>query len=141
MESIGIYNLIVEVTRRCNISCNHCLRGNPLNMDMLDTNFECLCQQVNYITNLTITGGEPSLNVGGINDIIRILEQYSVRIGCFYIATNGVSISEEFVIACLKLYNLSDEKELCRVDVSNDLYHAAEDMYDTSLLGGLSFFW
>ena len=63
-----------------------------------------------------------------------------VYIGGFYIATNGVKISEEFAIVCLKLYSYCEEKEMCTVDVSNDLYHQEEESYDTSQLDGLSFF-
>ena len=31
---IRAYNAIFEVTRRCNLSCEHCLRGDAQNLDM-----------------------------------------------------------------------------------------------------------
>ena len=31
---ICAYNAIFEVTRRCNLSCEHCLRGDAQNLDM-----------------------------------------------------------------------------------------------------------
>lgn len=29
-----IYNLIFEVTRKCNLHCEHCLQGNAQNLDL-----------------------------------------------------------------------------------------------------------
>ena len=39
-ERVGIslpyYNLMLEVTRKCNLTCSHCMRGNPQNLEMSD---------------------------------------------------------------------------------------------------------
>lgn len=31
---INVHTLIVEVTRRCNMTCKHCLRGDAQSLDM-----------------------------------------------------------------------------------------------------------
>ena len=73
MENIS--NLVVEVTRRCNMSCDHCLRGCGQNMDLQDKHIETLTSQLEngYISNITFSGGEPSLNVKAIESFQVIL--------------------------------------------------------------------
>ena len=51
-----------------------------------------------------------------------------------------MEIQEDFILACLRWYSYCYEKEMCSVNVSNDLFHASRGNYDTELLGGLSFF-
>ena len=122
------------------MQCDHCLRGCAENKDIKNDYISQLLLQVDYIGNVTFTGGEPSLNVVAIEHFIAECKRLNVSIGGFYIATNGLNVKENFVIACLKLYAMSDEKEACRVDVSNDLFHAGEGSYDTELLDGPAFF-
>lgn len=134
-----INNLIVEVTRQCNIKCLHCLRGPAENLKMDPKYIDILLSKVSYISSVTFSGGEPSLNVPIIEYFLNRLMEKNVRLGSFYIATNGIKINLDFVVICLKLYSYSEEKDFCSVDVSNDVYHAKEGKYDTVLLDGLKF--
>ena len=122
------------------MKCDHCLRGEAQNVNIKLSYIEELLKQVNQIFQLTITGGEPSLNVQAIKYIIWQLKFRKVELGSFYIATNGKKISADFVMACLELYSMCYEKEMCEVAVSNDIYHQVEGEYDTTLLDGLAFF-
>jgi len=122
------------------MSCDHCLRGCQQKLDINHAYIDRVMSIAEYIGTITITGGEPSLNVTAIEYILSSAELHGVEIGSFYIATNGVNIKAEFVIACLKWFAYCDEKEMCQVHVSNDAYHANENSYNTELLDGLSFF-
>lgn len=138
IESIS--NLVVEVTRRCNMKCMHCLRGGVQNKNIDLRYIDTLLNQVENINGVTFTGGEPSLYVEAISCFLDRAKEKGINIGFFYIATNGLKINEDFVVACLKLYSYCWEKEMCMVQVSNDYYHAEEGNYNTNLLDGLSFF-
>ena len=140
MDKIQILNLVLEVTRNCNIQCSHCLRGAKQNKNIDTKYIDSLLSQVDYISSITFSGGEPSLNVKAIDYFLAECIRLKIGIGGFYIATNGINIKESFVISCLRLYFYCDEKEMCSVQVSNDYYHAEEDNYNTDLLSGLSFF-
>jgi len=135
-----IRNLMIEVTRKCNIMCEHCLRGEPMNKNISKVYIDQLLIQVDSISTVTFTGGEPTLNVLIMNYFLNRVKELNIPISSFYIATNGVKITEEFILFCLKMYSYCDEKEFCSVDVSNDIYHSYECDYDISLLSGLSFF-
>lgn len=138
---MNISNLIIEATRRCNMQCEHCLRGDLQNIDMDKDHMRNLLSQVKNIDSVTFSGGEPSLNPKAILDFIELAKYYNVWVSSFYIATNGKRISEEFIIACLKLFSFCEEKETCCVDVSCDDFHKQEHYFimEESLLSGLSF--
>ena len=137
---MNIPNLIIEVTRRCNMQCDHCLRGCQQAKDIDHAYIDRAFSIVDSVNTLTITGGEPSLNVQAIEYILSSAELHGVSIDSFYIVTNGLKVKPDFVIACLKLYAYCECKEMCQVHVSNDYYHSCEDSYNTELLDGLSFF-
>ena len=135
-----IRNLIIETTRRCNMKCQHCLRGAVQNMDMETKYIDSLLSQFRSIGNVTFSGGEPSLNVPIMEYFLSECKRRNVYVGSFYVATNGLKPSIDFTVFCLKMFAFCSDKEMCRVDLSNDMYHAEEGNFNTELLDGLSFF-
>lgn len=139
-RTVIIRNIVVEVTRRCNMACSHCLRGDAENVNFDVEYLETLMKQNVLIGGLTLSGGEPSLATDVIKKIREVVLKYQPSIDNFYIATNGKDIPEEFVIECLKWYSISDDKEVCRVELSNDYWHSVGYGGDPGILAGLSFF-
>lgn len=137
---MDIQNLVIEVTRKCNMACEHCLRGNAVNLDIKKEYIDSLLSQVESIGIVTFTGGEPSLNVPIMNYFLEQCKANNIYVGSFYIATNGMKVNEDFVLFCLRMYSFCGDKEFCQVEVSNDLFHANEGNFDETLLSGLSFF-
>lgn len=70
-NEIFVENLCLEVTRRCNMGCAHCLRGNAEDLDMSHETIEQVLGQVDVIGQVTFTGGEPSLNVDAIGTFLH----------------------------------------------------------------------
>lgn len=121
-----IDNLIIEITRRCNFSCAHCLRGDAEKRDIDFKIIDALLNNdIDYIGTITFTGGEPSLNVPAINYFIDQCKERGVDVGGFYIATNGgkTSGSMEFLQAVIKLYCYCSDNEISCVEISNSDYH------------------
>lgn len=138
--SISIQNLAIEVTRKCNIQCSHCLRGNFQNKNIPLEFIDNLLDQVHAIGHFCPTGGEPSLNVPAIKYFIDGCKKRNITIESFYIATNGVNLTQEFVNICLELYDLVLFKFRSSVQISNDLYHNKKKMYNDNLLKDLPFY-
>ena len=134
-----ISSLIIEVTRKCNMKCEHCMRGGAQSKNIDYKYIDILLQQVDSIGGVVFTGGEPSLNTDAIEYFLRVCKRRNIDISYFLIATNGKNIKEEFVIACLKLYSYCSDKEVCTVVLSNDIYHKPFNT-NYELLKGLSFF-
>jgi len=124
-------DLIIEVTRKCNLVCDHCLRGAAQNKEI---SFIAMCEvvdQFEYINNVTFTGGEPSLNPSAIQHFLTLCRSRSIGVGSFYIATNAVTASGEFLEALLDLWLYCDDMEdldnsMGGVAISNDYFHETD---------------
>lgn len=57
--------LILEITRKCNAHCDHCLRGNAQNIDMDDSIIDKALEGVDSIINVVFTGGNHHLRLAG----------------------------------------------------------------------------
>ncbi len=120
-----VNDLTLEITRRCNMRCAHCMRGAPQRLDMTEEVIRCVFRQIDSIGTLSITGGEPSLKPELIHEIWQQMVWQKVSMGYFYVVTNGRSTykRQAFLEALDKLEGWSDEKELCCMVVSQDQFH------------------
>ena len=118
-------NLMIEVTRRCNFSCGHCLRGEAQNKDLDIFKFRryLIDEGIKYINHLTITGGEPLMAVKQLKEIAAELRWGNVGLGTVYIATNGSYFTPEAMEAVYEIYRLS---EAMSIQVSNSQWHKDE---------------
>lgn len=122
---LNIYNMVLEITRRCNMSCAHCLRGASQRLDMSYSTLWNAFKDVDHISTLTISGGEPSMKPDIINNIWSIIVNRGITLGGFYVVTNAKSTyrRNEFLKYLDRLYERCDEKEMCSLVVSEDQFH------------------
>jgi len=143
-QSISVYELVIEVTRRCNMSCLHCLRGEQENIDMNIKYVDELFSKIDRVSTLTLTGGEPSLVPDIIGQVLDSANRNNVEISCFYLVTNGKKITVEFMTVLLRMYMESYDdyggQEMPLLQLSEDKYHDEIDRENRRLLKGLSFF-
>jgi organic radical activating enzyme len=135
-----IDHLAIEVTRRCNIQCKHCIRGYAQNVDIPLKYIDMILDRTESIGHFCPTGGEPSLNIPAIQYFIDGCKERNISLGRFYISTNGINIKQDFIDVCLDLYAMSTNKYHCCVQISNDKYHLERKKYDDSLLSCLPFY-
>lgn len=119
--------LIIESTRRCQLSCEHCCRGH---FESLDMSMETMLRffhaaDVTGIHSLTISGGEPSLRPDFICNLVKLFKKKKISVDNFYIATNAVNITEKFISAVIQLWCYCDDNEISALHWSNDVYHDA----------------
>lgn len=138
---LQIDRLIIESTRRCQLSCEHCCRGDSelLDMDMSVIRRFFDAAEITGIHSLTISGGEPSLRPVFITDLIAYLKWRRVCVDNFYIATNAVNISKEFIFAVMQLWYFCDDNEISSLEWSNDMYHEEYVDQDVKLLQAFGF--
>lgn len=128
MRELYIKNLCIEITRRCNMRCAHCMRGDAESVDISLKHISNLLRHVRHIHHFNITGGEPSLNVRAIRHILGRVRAYGITVNDFYIVTNGAATSRsgEFIAACAALYEYQEEKEQDSghmLEMSDDRFH------------------
>ena len=58
-----IESLTLEVTRKCNLACEHCMRGDAKNVNMTYDVIDKVLdnEEINSINQLGFSGGEPTL--------------------------------------------------------------------------------
>lgn len=125
-----LYNLVVETTRRCNMDCPHCLRGQAQNKRMKKEHLKNFLSQIRYISSVTFTGGEPTLPSGmqSIYDFMDVCHIKGIIVGSFYIATNGMVWRKEIASMIYGLYAFCDDNEVSGIDISNDRFHVINDL-------------
>jgi len=85
----SLLHLIILITFKCNLSCQHCCFSkqlNPKNRYELSLNdYRKIYHNISYIENLSIGGGEPFLR----SDLLNIVQLFSKKTKNITIVTNG----------------------------------------------------
>ena len=144
MRELNIDNLCIEITRRCNMACAHCLRGNAQMKDITHEVIDKALENVTSIGSLTFTGGEPSLNVPAMRYALEKCEEEGIFVSSFYVVTNGKLVTNEFLHVLMDWYVFcaenGGEAEYCGIALSKDRFHEPVPGRNELLLRSLSFF-
>ena len=139
-----IADLVIEVTRRCNMCCAHCCRGEAENIDITHEVIDRTLANLSGIGMLVFSGGEPSLNTEAIEYTLEVCKRKGISVSAFYVVTNAKcsdrAAYERFIVACLRWYAYCDDRYICGVAQSLDMFHDEADSYAEELLRGLAFF-
>ena len=119
--------LAIEVTRRCNMGCAHCMRGDAQNKDITHEVIDHALKNVTCINEIVFTGGEPTLNVDAIEHTLKVCRENDIYVGAFYIVTNAKEVPDRFLIACINWYSYivecGGDVDVCGIAISRDKYH------------------
>ena len=129
----------VEITRRCNLQCRHCFRGDAQDLDLSNEDIDAFLGQTEIINQLYFTGGEPTLCIEKMRYFLQGLKENNIFLGFLYIATNGVIQSMDFV-NLIKDYSDyimqympedEDKRQFIKLCISQDQYHVGYDSLDS----------
>ena len=129
MRKLYAKYLNIEVTRRCNMACAQCLRGDARNEDVKLEYITTFLENFQSIHYLGITGGEPSLNPKAMAHILEVCKKNNIQVSRFDVVTNGTqtSMSDEFISVCQGLWDYQENKDTAEFDhmleLSDDEYH------------------
>lgn len=131
-----------EVTRKCQLKCPHCCRGEAQDLDMSKEAVDAFLNQTAAIRILEFTGGEPTLNTEIMEYWISEMRRRNIPLGGIIVFTNGVEFSEkvkqfyknayEYIDYCRKNKQIFTEtRTLARVrpilvQVSSDSFHGKD---------------
>lgn len=108
----------IELTRRCNMRCAHCMRGDPQSIDLQEQPLAAFLRQIRTIGLLVLSGGEPSLAAAQIKMVHSYLRKFEVDVFRVDIVTNAKVISKAFT-AALSLFR---EPCRCKLAYGGDLH-------------------
>lgn len=148
VKTLEVNNLILEVTRRCNMKCVHCLRGDAEDLDMPETIVDRTLGDITGIDKIVFSGGEPFLNLHIIRYTLEQVKKRHIPVRGVYLATNAKEVKDEYlqmmddwvfyIAGCLYKVDemlgsdaympmtneeFSDYLNYSAVSVSRDIYH------------------
>lgn len=115
--------LTVELTRKCNMNCPHCGRGDAQDKTMSTDTIDRLIEDVDKVAFLSVTGGEPLLEMDRLLYLIQSISN-KWDIVALDIVTNG-SILDERIIGAFETFCSVDPKRNVLFSISKDEYHTA----------------
>lgn len=122
--NLNIDSLVIEVTRKCNMQCEHCLRGPAQRKTIDDQHIYKMLQLVDCVNTLTITGGEPTLAMDSLHQIRNCAIYGNAEIYDFYMVTNGKAINVSNVAEWANgMYYACHNNESSHINFSFDNYH------------------
>lgn len=127
-----VKELIIETTRRCNMTCAHCLRGDAQNKDIsshtLAYFFDGFVDGAE-IGNITFTGGEISLNVPAILETLQLCQKHKFTVNDVFFATNGKDKEKvcELISAASEWQRYVIDPEKSGFALSKDEFHEPID--------------
>ena len=136
--------LAIEVTRKCNMHCAHCLRGPAENKDLSETDLYSLLSQTDSIGSLTFTGGEPTLNLDIIEKTLAYCKKNRIPVYGFYVVTNGKKVTSRFLKLMIEWYayciGCGADEECCGIALSKDMFHDPIPPHNELMLRALGFY-
>lgn len=119
---LNVISLILEITRKCNLKCKHCFRGNSekvyMDLDLIDIIFNEVCR----INEFLLTGGEPFLAKKQLERITNNIMKDRTNIGKMIIVTNGTVMSYDI----LGMLHEINKRTNLEIRLSNDVFHIDE---------------
>lgn len=126
-KKLQLNEFAIEITRKCNMKCAHCLRGEAQKRNIHKKYITKVLEDISSIGSLTITGGEPTLNIPAIRFILEELKRLEIPVSNFYIVVNGRKSCQslEFIQLLIEMYMYQGCKDeyLSMIQMSNDKYH------------------
>ena len=100
---IACMDLEIILTQKCNLSCEHCMRGDCMGKEISEEVLDALFKKVIYIENISLGGGEITLVPEKIKMITQKLKENKVIVHQANFTTNGTVVCEEVLDALSEL--------------------------------------
>ena len=120
---INISNLVLELTRKCNMNCCHCLRGNAQNKSMSHDIILKSLTTFDYISELTLSGGEITLAKPQLDHVGNLLQANVAEVDSVYMVSNGKSMLPGVEDAIEKIIRYCGSNEISAFQISQDSFH------------------
>ena len=123
----------LEITRKCNLKCAHCIRGDAQHLSMSTAVIDKILDSSAGIRTILFTGGEPFLEPDLIEYVVDQVIERDFECFSMVVITNG-TIMNDNGIRCVKAMNKFAEwsrkkyPNLAKsgIEISNDHFHDKE---------------
>lgn len=125
-KKYSLHDLSVEITRRCNKNCLHCMKGDAQNVTITEDIIDRVIADIPDVARLSLVGGEPLLE---LDKIAYLLEQVA---GCPWgiriveMTTNG-TICDRRIVDIFESFCMKKPGCAAVLRISNDSFHDANE--------------
>lgn len=131
---IGCIDLEIILTQKCNLACQHCMRGDCTGKEISEDVLDALFSKVVYVENLALGGGEIALVPDKIKLLTQKLKKHKTIVHHSNFTSNGTLVSNEVLDA---LAELRDYVVSC--ENAPSLFKPAKDEKDVPMFVCFSF--
>lgn len=122
MKKLKLRGLGIEITRKCNKSCKHCMKGESQNISISKEIVDKLFSDIQDCNEFMFLGGEPLLEIDIIEYIIDKIIENNWSVSAIQLTTNG-TIRDEKICHIYKKFCESGDHRFALLRVSNDTFH------------------
>lgn len=143
MEKVSLRHIYLEIGRMCNLKCIHCCKGEPEDAKMSDKVMDALLDNVHFIDEITITGGEPMLYTERIETLLDKCKKRNIKVNYFNVITNCTIKSEKFVRVFNAWHDYCTFGNDNELTISTDKYHKSyilEHLPDVNVGGNIRWY-
>ncbi len=122
-------HLAIEITRKCNKNCAHCMRGESQNLSITPLIIDKIFENIEDCEMISLMGGETLLEIQRIDYLVdKIINNWNTY--HIQLTTNG-TIRDAAIIDVLKKFCESGVDKEALLIVSNDKFHNQNDSKET----------
>lgn len=133
MEYVSFTTLLFEMTRKCNLKCPHCMRGEPQNVTITKEIIDKALDNMGLILHLALTGGEPFLEPEMIVYLVDGVIRRGIPVQQFDCITNGTVVNKEIAKAFARMaayiptnWPSAKDKDAVAIIISVDFHDVSE---------------
>ena len=137
-KDLILENAEIILTRKCNLKCEHCMRGDSQKIDISEDVLDSFFSKVAEVGNLCLGGGELAVVPGVVETLVDKVISNQVRVKAVNLTSNGVVFSRELTDQLLRLkdyvlecrespwgFDMNEESPIM-LRISLDDFHIAE---------------
>lgn len=126
MKKYRFHELDIEITRKCNKKCVHCMRGEAQPLTMSEEIIDRVFDEVKDVKRIVFGNGEALLEVERISYFINKLVKSQWSTQCVEVTTNGI-LCDERIVDIFEQFCLWEHGRHASLRISNDQYHSPEE--------------
>lgn len=86
--------LYIEITRKCNLKCQHWMRGNAQDLTITPEIIDMLFSQITEIGEIGISGGETMLELDTFEYLVKAIDRHGIKVNRISFVTNGTILRQ-----------------------------------------------
>ena len=130
MKKFKFKGLGIEITRKCNKKCKHCMKGESQNISISKNIIDKLFLDVEDCNEIQLFGGEPLLEIDIIDYLVDKIIESNWNVTAIQLTTNG-TIQDSKICDVFKKFCNSRQDRFTLLRISDDTFHNVNESTKT----------